>query len=1234
MERLRSWSGSSSPNGRRGNRGRDGNHTRGPLQAEQRTLPLGYQTMTQMRIRISACPRDAEINTIYWYSVLACHELIAGFLSPSPWHLDIDLRAAEDQALCGAEKDSHLVAKGSAIQAAVVVTAAPNVSPWTKWTVPSENREALAGGPTPNRERKEVDQGFVGGEELESGGIAVPETDLELDGTTNVPQRPDSGCHEIDQEGGVEAHPGQEDSPRSPLEEGGEGCNGIGRSSAGLVTGGLDPQLPNQQQSPTKNDEEHFAQQADDLERGGGGGEAGSVNQPHIQGACRHQDESAQEGSDPTDCLVNQHCGNGAAEDATDAAQEEVESVGKQTDTISSTSTMVRELDRRGSKEEEGSRFAFTQDEGDMNRGDTRCSKTSALPPPTATPKLQQHPQAGTCVGPPTGSSPLFRDPAGGLDRSQKDSKGGSTRSAARYATPTSTDRGLDRSRGCYGNYDGGRSDRINQRSCERTARTSKGFESGTKRKVAEAQRGTKRRSTADVTLEQVIGHHMARRRLDGAANGPDGSRARPHSPIGNASSYSTGAGTDRLRGESLRSNGKRPSPCSVSDGATLVVAAWSSGCILPLTEVAAPHMRLVAPLLAGEPEGRRVVLRTAAAVATGAAKLALPQHRVEVTGVWQNGLLLELCPAPLVEREEGEAPAPLSALAGRLQAAFDEIVAVDLEFDTVRLCHREALEKLDIGSSSEELLKWCNEGTTDLMRFTPVPFASPTVDQVPGSGGDSHDLVELRKALARPDGSPFIGIKHGQWPLLPRTGVLGCFSVSIHPMVLPSPGSIRGDGCARQEPADYLALSFSDSAVFNTSGSPRVLRGDGYQSIESSGGYTGTTQGSACNAIGSDAAITDLSRLSGSARLECMSPTCTADSSTWRDITGLRCVAAVNRLALGSPTDLEGKLLLAEDLHTDQLVILAGRQGASADVVASRLCVNLTIKGKSPALVNTQNYRRPEAPEARAEAYMGQSQPHASSSASVSNQQLDSAALGRVVAALLGKDQDGGGFPRGNNNGGGAVSDGNAVAGARATSRGWHDIVVVHGCSALDAELLSMEDIGLRPAKAIKVFVGVVPQVSVDNVTPVNGADVRMLRALLAAGGRFAKAAQAGVLTNAGSGRNISERSNFDVASFLEEWHVTEEREQGLWWSFQAAADVHMNTALPYDLNVLKPLVEPLLRSVPPPIEGSDGGDGCRSSAYALSRSVLHMLQLCEALHAQLPGTSVLHELIRPRPS
>lgn len=65
------------------------------------------------------------------------------------------------------------------------------------------------------------------------------------------------------------------------------------------------------------------------------------------------------------------------------------------------------------------------------------------------------------------------------------------------------------------------------------------------------------------------------------------------------------------------------------------------------------------------------------------------------------------------------------------------------------------------------------------------------------------------------------------------------------------------------------------------------------------------------------------------------------------------------------------------------------------------------------------------------------------------------------------------------------------------------------------------------------------------------------------------------------------------------------------------------------------QPLAEPLLRSVAPPTSREDseggGGDGCRSSTYALARSVLRVLSLCEALHApSLPGSSVLSGLIQ----
>lgn len=94
--------------------------------------------------------------------------------------------------------------------------------------------------------------------------------------------------------------------------------------------------------------------------------------------------------------------------------------------------------------------------------------------------------------------------------------------------------------------------------------------------------------------------------------------------------------------------------------------------------------------------------------------------------------------------------------------------------------------------------------------------------------------------------------------------------------------------------------------------------------------------------------------------------------------------------------------------------------------------------------------------------------------------------------------------------------------------------------------------------------------QVCVDNLTPVNGADVRLLRSLLAAHESYTTASKA-VTFGYDRGGGGSGGRDFDTRRFLEEWLAAEEKEQRLCLSFDPATSVYLNTALPYDLNVLK---------------------------------------------------------------
>lgn len=410
----------------------------------------------------------------------------------------------------------------------------------------------------------------------------------------------------------------------------------------------------------------------------------------------------------------------------------------------------------------------------------------------------------------------------------------------------------------------------------------------------SESRTGLKRRASA--TLAQVIDHHIARRRVNGSCD-----RDTASSPQRRGSDCRNSSNNMYVKGgKSSPESSSDMSPITsapLPDGSGVVAAAWAHGDVLPLSAEAATHMRLVAPLMAGEPEGRRVVLRTAAAIAAGVVEVYMHEYRLEVTGVCRDGLLLELYSSGMRGRRghkgSRENLSALSAVSKKFQSAFDRIVSLNLEIGMLRVPHVEALESVPPDSSSREMLEWRNDGTSTILHFEPASSD--------GEGRSASHVTNGKREVPswHSEGPRLLGIHNDIGPLLPRTGLLESFNIDVFP-VPPPPASETSAGVNQGHPLVicHLALILSDSEVFNGGGGGSVC-GDAMRSNHSG---------------------VDVPKLS--ARLGCVPPTRTASGLTWRQVTGLTCVAAVNRLAYGPRLELERKIRLAEGLHSSQVNI------------------------------------------------------------------------------------------------------------------------------------------------------------------------------------------------------------------------------------------------------------------------------------------------------------------------
>jgi uridine kinase len=115
---------------------------------------------------------------------------------------------------------------------------------------------------------------------------------------------------------------------------------------------------------------------------------------------------------------------------------------------------------------------------------------------------------------------------------------------------------------------------------------------------------------------------------------------------------------------------------------------------------------------------------------------------------------------------------------------------------------------------------------------------------------------------------------------------------------------------------------------------------------------------------------------------------------------------------------------------------------------------------------------------------------------------------------------------------------------------------IIMEGIHGLDPALLPQD---LR-SQAFRIYVSALTQLNLDRLNRVSTTDTRLLRRIV---------------------RDARERG-YSARDTISRWESVRRGEKRYIFPYQEHADVMFNSALVYELSVLKPLVEPLLRQVP----------------------------------------------------
>lgn len=275
-------------------------------------------------------------------------------------------------------------------------------------------------------------------------------------------------------------------------------------------------------------------------------------------------------------------------------------------------------------------------------------------------------------------------------------------------------------------------------------------------------------------------------------------------------------------------------------------------------------------------------------------------------------------------------------------------------------------------------------------------------------------------------------------------------------------------------------------------------------------------------------------------------------DYTKWGRIINIKNITDLNKVTMvGRYNDLiqlaeshyDSQLaLIADQIYEEsdhvKLVLCAGASSSGKTTTASKLGLYLRSKGLRPHLISLDNYfkNRKDTPV-------------------LPNGELDLESLDAVDVNLFNKHLiqllDGEKV---------LLPEYNFIKGEREYHNNWlkiekNDVIVIEGLHCLNDELT----LSIERRRKFKIYISPLTQINIDNHNRIHTTDIRKLRRIV----------------------RDNRHRGYNAGATLKHWEEIRKGEEKYIFPFQDDIDVVFNTALLYEIAVLKTYVEPLLYSV-----------------------------------------------------